>query len=109
MHMGLDTYNVVSAMNAVLAQRLVRVLCKSCSGKGCQSCRNTGYRGRKALGELLVLNDELRELIVSRAPARKLKEAARAAGSVPLREAALRLAESGETTLEEIDRVTFVA
>jgi general secretion pathway protein E len=56
-----------------------------------------------------VLNDELRELIIARAPARKLKDAARAAGTVPLREAAVRLVESGETTLEEINRVTFVA
>jgi len=55
------------------------------------------------------MNDELRELIVARAPARRLKEAARAAGTIPLRDAALALVESGETTLEEIDRVTFVA
>jgi len=56
-----------------------------------------------------VLNDELRELIVARAPARKLKELARAAGTVALREAALQLVNAGETTLEEINRVTFVA
>ena len=109
MHMGLDTYNLVSAMNAVLAQRLVRMICKKCLSRGCQGCRNTGYRGRRAVGELLVLNDELRELIIARAPARKLKEAARAAGTVPLREAAAQLVAAGETTLEEINRVTFVA
>jgi general secretion pathway protein E len=108
-HMGVDAYNLVSALNGVLAQRLVRVLCKSCRGKACGECRNTGFRGRKAIGELLVLNDELRELIVARAPARKLKEAARAAGTVPLREAANALVQAGETTLEEINRVTFVA
>jgi len=108
-HMGVDTYNLVSALNGVLAQRLVRMLCKACEGKGCGECRNTGFRGRKAIGELLVLNDELRELIVARAPARKLKEAARAAGTVPLREAATALVQAGETTLEEINRVTFVA
>jgi general secretion pathway protein E len=108
-HMGIDPYNLVSALNAVMAQRLVRLICTSCKGKGCKECRNTGYRGRKAIGELLVLNDEMRELIVARAPARKLKEAARAAGTVPLREAALRLVEAGDTTIEEINRVTFVA
>jgi general secretion pathway protein E len=108
-HMGVDAYNLVSALNGVLAQRLVRVLCKACHGKGCAECRNTGFKGRKAIGELLVLNDELRELITARAPARKLKDAARAAGTVPLRDAALALVEAGETTLEEINRVTFVA
>ena len=108
-HMGVDAYNLVSALNGVLAQRLVRVLCKPCAGKGCPECRNTGFKGRKAIGELVVLNDELRELIVARAPARKLKDAARAAGTVPLRDAALALVQAGETTLEEINRVTFVA
>jgi general secretion pathway protein E len=108
-HMGVDDYNLVSALNGVLAQRLVRTKCKSCEAKGCASCRGTGFRGRKAIGELLVLDDELRELIVARAPARKLKEAARAAGTLPLREAALQLVDAGETTLEEINRVTFVA
>ena len=108
-HMGVDAYNLVSALNGVLAQRLVRVLCKACHGKACPDCCNTGFKGRRAIGELLVLNDELRELITARAPARKLKDAARAAGTVPLRDAALALVEAGETTLEEINRVTFVA
>ena len=108
-HMGVDSYNLVSALNGVLAQRLVRIFCTSCHGKGCGNCRGTGFKGRKAIGELLVLNDELRELIVARAPARRLKEAAVAAGTVPLREAALQLVHAGETTLEEINRVTFVA
>ena len=108
-HMGVDSYNLVSALNGVLAQRLVRIFCKSCRSKGCAECRGTGFRGRKAIGELLVLNDELRELIIARAPARKLKEAAAAAGTVPLREAAMQLVQAGETTLQEINRVTFVA
>jgi general secretion pathway protein E len=108
-HMGVDTYNLVSALNGVLAQRLVRVFCSACRGKGCGACRGTGFKGRKAIGELLVLNDEMRELIVARAPVRKLKETARAAGTVPLREAAMALVSAGETTLEEINRVTFVA
>ncbi|HET7366285.1 MAG TPA: GspE/PulE family protein [Burkholderiales bacterium] len=109
MHMGVDPYNLVSALNAVLAQRLVRIYCTTCRGSGCAACRGTGYRGRKGIGELLVLNDELRELIIARAPARKLKEVARAAGTLPLREAAMRLVTNGETSLEEINRVTFVA
>jgi general secretion pathway protein E len=109
MHMGVDPYNLVSALNAVLAQRLVRVYCSQCRGSGCAPCRGTGFKGRKAIGELLVLNDDLRELIIARAPAKKLKEAARAMGSRSLREAAQRLVDNGETSLEEINRVTFVA
>jgi general secretion pathway protein E len=136
MHMGVDAYNFVSALNAVLAQRLVRVICRECAiearpddvtlnesrieakdlggyrfmrGRGCANCRGTGYRGRKAIGELLVMNDTLRELIVAREPVRKLREAACAAGTVPLRGAALELVRTGETTLEEINRVTVVA
>ncbi|MFL6572422.1 MAG: GspE/PulE family protein [Burkholderiales bacterium] len=108
-HMGVDAYNLVSALNGVLAQRLVRVFCKECRAKGCGACRGTGFKGRRAIGELVVLNDEMRELIVSRAPARRLKDAARASGSVALREAAMQLVQAGETTLEEINRVTFVA
>jgi general secretion pathway protein E len=108
-HMGVDAYNLVSALNGVLAQRLVRTFCKACKGEGCGECRGTGFKGRRAIGELLVLNDDLRELIVARAPARQLKEAARAAGTLPLREAAMQLVQAGETTMEEINRVTFVA
>ncbi len=136
MHMGVDTYNFVSALNAVLAQRLVRVVCTTCAteerpdeailaesqiepdrlqeyrfmrGRGCAHCRGTGYRGRQAIGELLILNDDLRELIVARKSARELKDAARRAGTVPLREAALDYVRTGVTTLEEANRVTFVA
>jgi general secretion pathway protein E len=135
-HMGVDTFSFVSALNAVMAQRLVRVLCPSCSTEhavspseleragfgaadpgtfhlkravGCARCRGSGYRGRKAIAELMVLNDELRELIAARAPARQLRQAARAAGTRSLRESALDLVRAGETTLEEIDRVTSVA
>jgi general secretion pathway protein E len=133
--MGVDLYNFVSALNSVLAQRLVRVICRECAvedrpdaaalsesritgtahhnyrfmrGRGCAHCRGTGYRGRKAIGELLIMNDELRELIVAREPVRKLKEAAAASGTLALRGAALELVRAGETTLEEINRVTFV-
>jgi len=117
MHMGVDTFNFVSALNAVMAQRLVRINCPDCTieeagvrkGRGCGRCRGTGFRGRKAIAELLVMNDDLREMIVARAPARQLKVAARAVGTRTLREAALDLVKAGETTLEEINRVTFVA
>jgi len=135
-HMGVDVYNFVSALNGVLAQRLVRLICRECAadarpdgalleesridpvaaaeflfmrGRGCACCRGTGYRGRKAIGELLVMNDDLRERITAREPVRSLRQAARKAGTVPLRESALALVKQGITTLEEVNRVTFVA
>jgi general secretion pathway protein E len=135
-HMQVDTYALVSALNGILAQRLVRVVCEQCagtaaptpealeaaglavaavsrwsfrSGRGCAHCRGTGYKGRRAIGELLVLNDELREAIVARAPARRLRELAIAGGAKLLRGAALELVERGITTLEEADRVTALA
>jgi general secretion pathway protein E len=135
-HMGVDTYSFVSALSGVLAQRLVRVICTQCcqsylpspelleesrisvvtsasfkfrKGQGCKHCRGTGYRGRKAVGELLVLNDEMREAIVNRAPVRQLKELAANAGVRLLRHSALELVRRGETTLEEVNRVTVMA
>jgi general secretion pathway protein E len=131
--MGVDPYNLVSALNGIVAQRLLRLNCRFCSvarqpdaallaesgladaigydfraGTGCGHCRGTGYKGRRAIAELLVLDDELRELIVTRAPMRQLKEAARARGTRTLREAGLALVASGETSLAELNRVTFV-
>jgi general secretion pathway protein E len=135
-HMGVDTYSFVSALSGVLAQRLVRVICAQCGqsdvpsqelleqsrvslvssasfrfrkGHGCKHCRGTGYKGRKAVGELLVLNDEMREAIVNRAPVRQLKELAHQAGVRLLRASALELVRRGETTLEEVNRVTVMA
>jgi general secretion pathway protein E len=135
MHMGVDLYNFVSAINGILAQRLVRVNCPQCSveeqpdaallkssdltleqvkhykfkvGKGCGHCRGTGYKGRKAIAELLSLNDEIREMIIERAPARLIRDAAARNGTRFLREAALDLVKDGVTTLKEINRVTFV-
>ena len=135
-HMGVDPYSLVSALNGVLAQRLVRLSCPHCAepaepdaellqssgiepetlheykfmaGRGCGLCRGTGYKGRKAIAEMLHLNDEIRELIVAREPIRRIKEAARRNGTRYLRESALNLVKSGETTLQEINRVTFVA
>ena len=78
-------------------------------GEGCGQCRGSGFKGRKAISEMLNLNDEIREMIVAREPIRKIKEAARRNGTRFLREAALELVAGGETTLQEINRVTFVA
>jgi general secretion pathway protein E len=135
-HMQVDAYAFVSALNGILAQRLVRVICERCvepdqppaevigesgllppqvsdwtfrAGRGCAHCRGTGYKGRRAIGELLVLNDELREAIVARAPARRLKELALAGGSKLIRTAALELVQHGVTTLLEANRVTALA
>lgn len=136
MQLGVDAYSFVSALNGILAQRLVRINCRHCAtvtkpserllaisaiapedaaryrfmeGTGCGHCRGTGFQGRHAIAEMLHLNDEIRELIVSRAPIRQVKEAAHANGTRSLREAALALVAAGETTLEEINRVTFAA
>jgi general secretion pathway protein E len=135
MHMGVDLYNFISAVNGILAQRLVRINCPHCSvpiepdaaqlddsgltpaqvenyrfmaGKGCGQCRGTGYKGRKAIAELLYLNDKIREMIVARQPVRVIKEEAHRNGTRFLRDAALDLVRNGETTLQEINRVTFV-
>jgi general secretion pathway protein E len=135
-HMGVDTYSFVSALSGVMAQRLIRVICAQCCeaymparqliedsgvtvvntasyrfrrGQGCKHCRGTGYRGRKAVGELLVLNDEMREAIINRAPMRQLKELAQQSGVRLLRQAALDLVRVGATTLEEVNRVTVMA
>ncbi|TXT23788.1 MAG: proteinral secretion pathway protein E [Gallionellaceae bacterium] len=134
-NMEVDTYSFVAALNGILAQRLVRLVCANCAapdqpdarliadsgisaevartmrfmaGRGCGNCRGTGYRGRKAVTELLILDDELREMIVARDPVRKLKEAARRNGLRVLRESAIEAVANGETTLEEINRVTFI-
>jgi general secretion pathway protein E len=136
MHMNVDLYGFVSALNAILAQRLVRLVCPHCaedahpeeallkesgltvaetrsfrfrSGRGCRECRGSGYNGRKAIAELMILNDEIRELITGRAPVRQLKEAARGNGTRFLRDAAFDAVKTGETTLQEINRVTFVS
>jgi len=136
MHMNIDLHSFVAALNGILAQRLVRLVCRECAqdtvpeaqllaesgiapeeagayrfraGRGCRACRGSGYHGRTAIAELLVLTDELRELITGREPARRVKEAARRSGMRSLRESALDLVRAGQTTLEEINRVTFVA
>ena len=135
-HMGVDTYSFVSALNGILAQRLVRVNCTHCAtadhpdealiadsginsndaknmafraGQGCGHCRGTGYKGRKAIAEILYLNDQIRELIIAKQPMRLIREAAERNGTRFLRQSALDLVARGETTLQEINRVTLVA
>ena len=106
MHMGLDLYNVVAALEAVLAQRLMRQRCTACGGAGCEACRHTGYKGRRAVAELMPLDDELRDLIVARAPLGRIKQAARDKGMRPLADAARAAVAAGWTTEEELARVT---
>ncbi|OAM51358.1 general secretion pathway protein GspE [Methylovorus sp. MM2] len=132
-NMDVDPYSFVSAINGIMAQRLVRIICQHCViddqpdvdlleksgvtaemlpgfkfriGQGCGQCHGTGYKGRKAIAELLVFNDLIRELIVTREPVRKVKDAARANGTRTMREAAMDMVRRGETTLQEINRVT---
>lgn len=134
-HMGIDPYNFVSSLNCVLAQRLVRKVCPACrrpvhysdeqlreggvdperfrdmtlyEAHGCDECHSTGYRGRVAIVELLELNDQLRDLIIAKVPATQLKQAARDAGVMFLRDSAEEKFAAGITTLKEINRVTFV-
>jgi general secretion pathway protein E len=106
-HMQVDSYTFVSALNGIVAQRLVRVFCTHCSGTGCTQCRGSGFKGRRAIGECLVLDDELRELIATRAPVRNIKEAARLRGTRLLRESAQDMVNLGLTSQMEIDRITF--
>ena len=135
-HMDVDPYSFVSALSGVLAQRLLRLNCPHCvadvrpdpaqlaasliaaeqlegrtlrAGRGCGLCRDTGYKGRKAIGELLILDDAMRELIVAKAPLRQIKEAAARNGTRFLRAAAVDLFLGGWTTLAEVNRVTLVA
>jgi general secretion pathway protein E len=79
------------------------------SGRGCGQCRGTGYKGRRAIAEIMILTDELREMIVAREPIRALKDKARANGTRFLRDSALALVREGATNLHEVNRVTFVA
>jgi general secretion pathway protein E len=135
-HMGVDVYSFTAALNGILAQRLLRMICENCSepvaatpemlaathlpadearafawhaGRGCSRCRGTGYRGRRAVGEILVLNDEIREAIVARVPVRQLKELAYKNGVKLIRGVALDLVRAGLTTIEEVNRVTAVS
>jgi general secretion pathway protein E len=131
-NMGVEPYSLASALNGVVAQRLVRMICTHCvqdcdpaprmlalaglredqvatwhfrHGAGCAHCRGSGYHGRRSAAEVLTLDDELREAIVSMAPVSRLKQLAHAAGMVALKEALWQWVAQGETTLEEVVRV----
>ena len=135
-HMGLDPYALISALNGIWAQRLLRVNCPHCSGAcepsaedlskvglsgkpldgyrfmrggGCGDCRGTGYKGRQAIAEILRLDDEIRELILRKEPIRLIKETAARKGTRSLMDVALDMVASGKTTLEEVRRVTVAA
>jgi type IV pilus assembly protein PilB len=135
LNMKVDLYNFVSALNCVLAQRLVRKICLHCKhpspasdqlleesgldpalyrdatfyeGSGCIECNGTGFHGRLAVSELLDLSDRIRELILEKRPASEIRRAAKEEGMVFLRESALEKALQGITTLREINKVTFV-
>jgi type IV pilus assembly protein PilB len=134
-NMGVEPYNFVSALNCILAQRLVRVLCEQCKrpvryspealqesgidpagwggepvyeAAGCLECSGAGYRGRTAICEVLDLSDRIREMIVDRRPTSEIKRLAREEGMIFLREAALAKVREGMTTLREINKVTFI-
>jgi type II secretory ATPase GspE/PulE/Tfp pilus assembly ATPase PilB-like protein len=135
LNMGVEPYQFVSALNCVLAQRLVRVICTHCKrpapvtralleesgldavamqrqvfheGAGCIECGGTGYKGRTAICELLDLSDAIREMILARRPTSEIKKAAREEGMRFLRESAVERVMQGITTLREINKVTFV-
>jgi len=135
-HMGLDHYALVSALNGIWAQRLMRINCQHCSrpylppaeamikvglepaamqdhvfmrGSGCGDCRGTGYKGRRAIAEILRMDDELRELVLQRESARRIRQAAYEKGTRTLSAAALDLVLAGETTVEEARRVTMAS
>jgi len=134
-NIGVEAYNFVSALNCILAQRLVRLNCEHCKkpvrypdsvliesgmkpeewrdvdfmeGAGCFECGGTGFRGRTAIHELLDLSDRIRELILDRRPSSEIKRLAREEGMTFLRESAVEKARSGVTTLREINKVTFI-
>jgi type IV pilus assembly protein PilB len=134
-NMGVEPYNFVSALNCIMAQRLVRIVCPNCKrpkkyspeelteggldpaawsnitlveGAGCLECAGTGFHGRTAICELLDLSDRIREMIVDRRPTSEIKRTAREEGMITLRESGLAKIRAGITTLKEINKVTFV-
>jgi type IV pilus assembly protein PilB len=134
-NMGVEPYNFVSALNCIMAQRLVRVICENCKrpknfttaelkeaglepaawanvvlseGVGCLECSGTGFHGRTAICELLDLTDRIREMIVDRRPTSEIKRIAREEGMITLRESGLAKIRAGMTTVKEINKVTFV-
>jgi type IV pilus assembly protein PilB len=135
LNMGVEPYNFVSALNCILAQRLVRTICDFCrrevtytdaelelngldpaewhgfrfaEGSGCIECAGTGYRGRSAIHELLELDDEIREMLLEKRPGSEIRKKAREKGMNFLRDSALQRVRAGVTTLREINKVTFI-
>ena len=135
LNMGVEPYNFVSALNCILAQRLVRQICDFCAttrtytdeemvvnglnpndwqgfrfreGTGCIECAGTGYRGRSAIHELLELDDEVRELLLDKKPGSEIRRKAKEKGMLFLRDSALERVRAGITTLHEINKVTFI-
>jgi type IV pilus assembly protein PilB len=134
-NMGVEAYNFVSALNCILAQRLVRTNCEYCTrivnydddallangmdpaewhgfdfreGQGCMECGGTGYRGRTAIHELLDLTDSIREIILEKKPTSEIRRLAQKEGMSFLRESAIERVRRGLTTLKEINKVTFI-
>ena len=135
LNMGVEPYNFVSALNCILAQRLVRLICEHCrhevryedeyliesgldpakwrdqpfyEGKGCFECGGTGFRGRTAIHELLDLTERIREMILDKRPTSEIKRVSRDEGMTFLRESAVEKVRIGHTTLREINKVTFI-
>jgi type IV pilus assembly protein PilB len=135
LNMGVEPYNFVSALNCILAQRLVRIICTHCKhpvtypdaylvesglnlaewkdiafyeGAGCFECGGTGFRGRTAICELLDLSERIREMILDKRPSSEIRRQAREEGMTFLRESGLEKVRLGVTTLKELNKVTFI-
>ncbi len=103
--MGLPPFLVVAATNGIVAQRLVRRLCRDCKGKGCSRCNKTGYKGRLAVHEVLTFTDTLRQAVLDGRGASELRKMARAEGMITMYEDGLEKVKQGLTTQEEVARV----
>lgn len=103
--LGIEPYLVGAALSAILAQRLVRTLHAQCQGRGCAECMTTGFRGRTGLFELLVIDEQIRDLVATNAPLSRLRERARQGGMRTLQEDGDRLVAVGQTTVDEVRRV----
>jgi type IV pilus assembly protein PilB len=104
--MGIESYLISSSVIGVIAQRLIRLFCKGCEGKGCKACLNTGYKGRMGIYELMVPNEEIRQLITRKSSAEEIRKAAINAGMKTLRDDGLDKAAKKITSQEEVLRVT---
>ncbi|MBF0491108.1 MAG: Flp pilus assembly complex ATPase component TadA, partial [Candidatus Omnitrophica bacterium] len=103
---GVEPFLLASSIIGVVAQRLVRTICKDCGGKGCKSCAMSGYKGRTSIFELMVMDDKIRSLILSKASSEEIHRASLAAGMQSLRDNGMERVGQGDTTKEEVYRVT---